>query len=142
MLGKLGLPEILVIAAIANLFATDERTYRLVIVVAGVLYVLAPFSIIRHLAQRHTIDQETMLGAISAYLAQVDAGGARAEGPSFPQALGDLFIAPRHGVVVVGTTGESPTLLRAEEHRLFREIKAEIVERDGRRIAYGIPVQS
>ena len=56
------------IAAIANLFATDERTYRLVIVVAGLLYVMAPFSIIRHLAQRHTIDQETMLGAISAYL--------------------------------------------------------------------------
>ena len=33
------------------------------------------------------------------------------------------------GVVVVGTTGESPTLLRAEEHRLFREIKAEIGDR-------------
>jgi 4-hydroxy-tetrahydrodipicolinate synthase len=27
------------------------------------------------------------------------------------------------GVVVVGTTGESPTMLRPEEHRLFREIK-------------------
>lgn len=30
------------------------------------------------------------------------------------------------GVVVVGTTGESPTLLRAEEYRLFREIKETI----------------
>ena len=26
---------------------------------------------------------------------------------SFPQALGDLFIAPRHGVVVVGTHGKT-----------------------------------
>ncbi len=33
------------------------------------------------------------------------------------------------GVVVVGTTGESPTLVRSEEHRLFREIKAEIGDR-------------
>lgn len=30
------------------------------------------------------------------------------------------------GVVVVGTTGESPTLVRAEEYRLFREIKETI----------------
>ncbi|MFQ5996042.1 MAG: 4-hydroxy-tetrahydrodipicolinate synthase [Dehalococcoidales bacterium] len=30
------------------------------------------------------------------------------------------------GVVVVGTTGESPTLLREEEYRLFREIKAAV----------------
>ncbi len=30
------------------------------------------------------------------------------------------------GVVVVGTTGESPTLIRAEEYRLFREIKAAV----------------
>ncbi len=28
---------------------------------------------------------------------------------SFPQALGDLFIAPRHGVVVVGTHGKTTT---------------------------------
>jgi Ion channel len=56
------------VAAAANLFRTDAQTYRLVVVIAGVLYVLAPFSIIRHLAQRHTIDQETMLGAIAAYL--------------------------------------------------------------------------
>jgi len=30
------------------------------------------------------------------------------------------------GVVVVGTTGESPTLIREEEYRLFREIKAAV----------------
>ena len=33
------------------------------------------------------------------------------------------------GVVVVGTTGESPTLIRSEELRLFREIKAAIGDR-------------
>jgi 4-hydroxy-tetrahydrodipicolinate synthase len=33
------------------------------------------------------------------------------------------------GVVVVGTTGESPTTIRAEELRLFREIKAAIGDR-------------
>jgi hypothetical protein len=54
--------------AVLNLFTTDERSYRIVIVFAGLLYLIAPFSIIRHLAQRHAIDEETMLGAISAYL--------------------------------------------------------------------------
>ena len=33
------------------------------------------------------------------------------------------------GVVVVGTTGESPTLIRSEELRLFREVKAAIGDR-------------
>ena len=33
------------------------------------------------------------------------------------------------GVLVVGTTGESPTLVREEEFRLFREIKAAVGER-------------
>lgn len=33
------------------------------------------------------------------------------------------------GIVVVGTTGESPTLLRKEEDRLFREIKAVVGNR-------------
>ncbi len=40
-----------------------------------------------------------------------------------------LVASGSEGVVVVGTTGESPTLLRAEEHRLFREIKAELGDR-------------
>jgi len=37
-----------------------------------------------------------------------------------------LIASGSDGVLVVGTTGESPTLLRAEEHRLFREIKAAV----------------
>ena len=35
-----------------------------------------------------------------------------------------LIASGSDGVLVVGTTGESPTLVRAEEYRLFREIKA------------------
>ncbi len=35
-----------------------------------------------------------------------------------------LLASGSDGVVVVGTTGESPTMLRAEEIRLFRDIKA------------------
>jgi len=37
-----------------------------------------------------------------------------------------LLASGSDGVVVVGTTGESPTTLRAEEYRLFREIKAAV----------------
>jgi hypothetical protein len=64
----MALMVLVAIAAVVNLFATDQQSYRVVIVTAGLLYILAPFSIIRHLAERHAVDQETMLGAISAYL--------------------------------------------------------------------------
>jgi len=37
-----------------------------------------------------------------------------------------LLASGSDGVLVVGTTGESPTLVRAEEYRLFREIKAAV----------------
>jgi len=37
-----------------------------------------------------------------------------------------LIASGSDGVLVVGTTGESPTLVRAEEYRLFREIKAAV----------------
>ena len=37
-----------------------------------------------------------------------------------------LIASGSDGVLVVGTTGESPTLLRAEEYRLFREIKTAV----------------
>jgi Ion channel len=39
-----------------------------VFVASGVLYLVAPFSIVRHIAFRRTVDQETMLGALAAYL--------------------------------------------------------------------------
>ena len=37
-----------------------------------------------------------------------------------------LLSSGSEGVVVVGTTGESPTLVRAEELRLFREVKSAV----------------
>ncbi|MGZ6545821.1 MAG: ion channel [Actinomycetota bacterium] len=39
-----------------------------IFIVGSVLYVIAPFSIVRHLITRRTVDVETMLGAIAAYL--------------------------------------------------------------------------
>ena len=40
-----------------------------------------------------------------------------------------LLNSGSNGLVVVGTTGESPTLVRAEEIRLFREVKSAVGER-------------
>ncbi len=40
-----------------------------------------------------------------------------------------LLNSGSEGVVVVGTTGESPTLIREEELRLFREVKSPVGER-------------
>jgi len=40
-----------------------------------------------------------------------------------------LLSSGSEGVVVVGTTGESPTLIREEELRLFREVKSAVGER-------------
>jgi hypothetical protein len=39
-----------------------------VLTVCCLLYLIAPFSIVRHLILRRTIDTETLLGAIAAYL--------------------------------------------------------------------------
>ena len=39
-----------------------------VFVASGVLYLVAPFSIVRHIATRRAVDQETMLGALATYL--------------------------------------------------------------------------
>ena len=53
--------------ALVNL-AEPDGTRRFVFALGSLLYFIAPFSIIRHLVSRPTVDQETMLGAISAYL--------------------------------------------------------------------------
>ena len=45
----------------------DEPTSRLY-AISAVLYLIAPISIIRHVATRPAVDQETLLGAVSAYL--------------------------------------------------------------------------
>jgi hypothetical protein len=57
------------VAAVANLFVDDDSDLVPFVFMAGsILYVVAPFSIVRHIAYRREIDQETLLGALSAYL--------------------------------------------------------------------------
>ena len=53
--------------ALVNL-AEPDGARRFLFAVGSLLYFIAPFSIIRHLVSRPTVDAETMLGAISAYL--------------------------------------------------------------------------
>ncbi len=62
-----GFMVVAAVVGVLNIFGEDEPSVA-VFVVATLLYLLAPFSIIRHLASRHTIDQETVIGAICAYL--------------------------------------------------------------------------
>lgn len=57
------------VVACANLVdPTDEGLVPYVFLTGSLLYVLAPFSIVRHVALRPRIDAETMLGALAAYL--------------------------------------------------------------------------
>jgi hypothetical protein len=57
------------VGAVANLFADYDSLLRsLVFSAASVLYVVAPISIVRHIGYRRQVDQETMLGALAAYL--------------------------------------------------------------------------
>jgi Ion channel len=55
--------------AVANLFAEHDSGLRSVVFIAStVLYLVAPVSIVRHIGYRRQVDQETMLGALAAYL--------------------------------------------------------------------------
>lgn len=57
------------LAAVVNLFIHRETVGTgLLAVLSGLLYLVAPFAIVRHLAQRPAVDRETVLGAIAAYL--------------------------------------------------------------------------
>jgi Ion channel len=57
------------LVAILNLFIPDQVGEQgFMALVSALLYLAAPFSIIRHLVLRRTVDRETMLGAIAAYL--------------------------------------------------------------------------
>lgn len=57
------------VGAVANLFTDHDSDLRpFVFSAASLLYVVAPFSIVRHIAYRRKVDQETMLGALAAYL--------------------------------------------------------------------------
>jgi hypothetical protein len=46
----------------------DTETFPAIFIIGSALYVVAPFSIVRHLITRKVVDMETMLGAIAAYL--------------------------------------------------------------------------
>jgi hypothetical protein len=64
-----GLFVLSMIAAVGNLFVTtDDAFVAFAFTAAAVLYFVAPFSIVRHVGYRRTVDQETMLGALAAYL--------------------------------------------------------------------------
>jgi hypothetical protein len=57
------------IAAVANLFAAKNSVFvAFAFTASAVLYFVAPFSIVRHVGYRQTVDRETMLGALAAYL--------------------------------------------------------------------------
>ena len=56
-------------AAAANLFAHDQiHGGSTVLWLSCLLYLAAPVAIVRHLLRRRTVDAETMLGAVAAYL--------------------------------------------------------------------------
>jgi hypothetical protein len=60
---------VVALAAVANLFFHDQMQHgRLVAWVSCLLYLIAPFAIVRHLVVRRVIDGQTVLGAIAAYL--------------------------------------------------------------------------
>jgi Ion channel len=56
------------VGAVANLFSEHDSLTSFVFVASSVLYVVAPVSIVRHIGYRPQVDQETMLGALAAYL--------------------------------------------------------------------------
>jgi len=57
------------VAAVVNLFIERESdVVAFVFLIASTLYVVAPVSIVRHIGYRREVDQETMLGALCAYL--------------------------------------------------------------------------
>ena len=61
----------LAVAAVAfvNLFiAVTSEAIAVAFVVSAVLYVVAPFAVVRDIATRRSVDQEAVLGAIAAYL--------------------------------------------------------------------------
>ena len=57
------------LAVILSLFIPDQVSEKgYLAMVSAALYLVAPFSIVRHLVLRRTVDRETVLGAIAAYL--------------------------------------------------------------------------
>jgi Ion channel len=68
-LAATGLFILTAIAAVANLFVTKNSAFvAFAFTVSAVLYFVAPFSIVRHIGYRRTVDLVTLLGALAAYL--------------------------------------------------------------------------
>ncbi len=57
-----------IVAAVLALFLHQDIDARLLPAVSCLLYLVAPVAIIRHLLSRKTVDLETVLGALTAYL--------------------------------------------------------------------------
>src|SRR5262245_44311172 len=56
------------IAAVAFLFVDESDLLPALFIAGSLLYVVAPISIVRHIGFRAVVDEETMLGALAAYL--------------------------------------------------------------------------
>jgi Ion channel len=56
------------IATIATLFGVEGSDGPLLLAASATLYLIAPMAIVRHLVARRTIDVQTILGAIAAYV--------------------------------------------------------------------------
>lgn len=56
------------VAALANLVFDYDALEPLLFSTSSALYVVAPISVVRHIGYRPQVDQETMLGALAAYL--------------------------------------------------------------------------
>ena len=109
-----GVLAIAVLVAITTLFGDDGRAITgAVYVVAALLYFIAPMSILRSIVLQHDVDQETVLGAIDAYLLigmffafAYQAMGAIQDGPFFQGGIeGSLAQSLFFSFTTLTTTG-------------------------------------
>ncbi len=68
VLADIVLAAALVIAIVGGATGAGTAAAASVLFAGGFLYLIAPFSIIRHLILRSVVDEQTLLGAIAAYL--------------------------------------------------------------------------
>ena len=59
---------IALVTAVLAIFLHHDAADELVPAVGSLLYLIAPISVVRHLVRRTAVDQETILGAVAAYL--------------------------------------------------------------------------
>jgi hypothetical protein len=102
------------VVALVNLFITiSSAALAVAFVVSALLYLVAPFAVVRDIATRRDVDQEAVLGAIAAYLIvgmcfafTYRAVGAVQPTPFFGTAgAGDMSDALFFSFVTLTTTG-------------------------------------